>query len=141
MFEVHVEHHRDVGLDDRGEPRDLAARVGAAFDDHRAMRIGEHQQRHRHADEIVEIAERGKRRAENRARERGGDFLGGGFAGRAADRDERNRMRGADSMRMMMRESVRARRGCRQPRRTRGPSTRRPRSTIAAIAPRCAACA
>src|SRR6185437_10337753 len=85
--------------------RNLAARVGAAFDDHRAMLVGEHQQRHRHSDEIVEIGVGGKRRTKSCSRECGGDFLGGSFSGCAADRDQRDRTRVADSTHMMMREA------------------------------------
>ena len=37
MFEIDVEDHRDVRLDDLRELRNFAARVGTAFEDGRAM--------------------------------------------------------------------------------------------------------
>ena len=104
MFEIDVEDHRDVRLDDLRELRNFAARVGAAFEDGRAMLAGESENRHRHADQVVEIAGRGKRRAEERASGGGGEFLGGGLADCAADCDQREGASGARAHEMAARE-------------------------------------
>ena len=56
MLEVGVEDHRDVRLDDLRQFWNLAASVGAAFEHGRAMLAGERENRHGHADQIVQIA-------------------------------------------------------------------------------------
>ena len=67
MLDVDVEYEGDVGRDDLREAGDLAALIGAAFEDGRAMSVGEREDGHRHADEIVEIAGGRENIAEQRA--------------------------------------------------------------------------
>jgi hypothetical protein len=87
VFEIDVEDHRDVGRDDSRELRNFAAGVGAAFEDSRAMLAGQRENRHRDADQIVEIARGRERGTEYRANDGGGEFLSGGLADGAADCD------------------------------------------------------
>ena len=56
VLEVDVEDHCDVWLDDLRQFWNLAAGVGAAFEDGRAMLAGKRENRHRYADQIVQIA-------------------------------------------------------------------------------------
>ena len=116
MFEIDVEDHRDVGLDDLRELRNFAARVGAAFEHGRAMLAGECENRHRHADQIVEIAGRRERRSEDARDDGGGQFLGGGLADRAADRDQRKCASCASPHEVAIARAGRVRRACRRPR-------------------------
>ena len=104
VLDVDVEHGGDVGLDDSRQTHNLAARVGAALQHGGAMALGEREDRHRHADKIVEIARRGQRFTEERAHHGCAELLGAGLADRAADRDACERMRRAHAPQMMARE-------------------------------------
>ena len=44
VLDFGVQDHRDVRLHDSGQTHDFARRVGAAFDDHRSMRLVQLQQ-------------------------------------------------------------------------------------------------
>src|ERR1035437_7822944 len=55
VLEIDVEDHCDVWLDDSRQFWNLAARVGAAFQYGRSMLAGECENRHRYADQIIEI--------------------------------------------------------------------------------------
>ena len=50
--------HRDVGCDDRTQPRDFARGVGAGFDDGDIGVVGQREQRQWHANFVVQIADR-----------------------------------------------------------------------------------
>ena len=106
VLEIDVKDHRDVGLDDLRELRNFAARVGAAFEDGRAMLAGECENSHRHADQIVQIAWCRERGSEHRANDGSGEFLGGGLADCAADCDERKRARCTRPHEMTLREQA-----------------------------------
>ena len=91
VFEIDVQDHRHIGPNDLRQFWNFAARVGAAFENSRAMLFGKRENRHRHADQIVQIAGSGERGSEQGANGGCGEFLGGGLAGRAADCDQRKR--------------------------------------------------
>ncbi len=91
VLDVDVEHDRDVGPRDPAELGDLPRLARAALEHGRAVRGIECQQRHRHADPVVEVAGGDQRLAEERAHRGGGERLRGGLAGGAADGEHRQR--------------------------------------------------
>ena len=80
------------GAGDSREVGDLARVVHAELDCADAVRLAQAEQRERHADVVVEIAD-GRQHLRipgGRAQDRGEHFLGGGLAVRAGDRDQRH---------------------------------------------------
>ena len=65
------------------------------------MALGERENRHWHADKIVEVARCGQRFTEKRAHHGCAELLGAGLADRAADRDAFEMMRRAHTAQMM----------------------------------------
>ena len=104
VLDVDVEHGGDVGLHDSRETHNFTARVGTAFQHGGAMALAEREDRHRHADQVVEVSRRRQRFAEERTHHRGAKLLGAGFADRAADRDAGERTRRARAPQVMARQ-------------------------------------
>ena len=105
MLDVDVEDQRDVGLDDRGKARISPrgwCRIRAPPRDAPSVSVSSVIGT---PIRLLRLPGVDERFAEQRARQRGSDFLGGGFARRTADRDEGNRMDGAKPMHMMIREA------------------------------------
>ena len=61
----------------------------------------DHENRHRHADKVVEVSRRGQRFSEKRTHGGGAKLLGAGLADGAADRDGGKRAGTADTPQMM----------------------------------------
>jgi len=109
VLDIDIKDQRDVGPYDIAQPRDFAALVSATFEHRGAMLASKHEDSHRHADEIVEIARRRERFTENCAHQSCGEFLGCGFASGTSNGDGGQPAAGADPLEMMACERTQCR--------------------------------
>ncbi len=91
VLEIDVDHHGDGRTRDPAELGDLARNARSALEHDRPVLRGEGEEGHRHADPVVQVPGRHQGLAEECPHRRGGERLGRGLAGGAADREDGER--------------------------------------------------